>query len=150
MSISEGEELFAIGGRLEEERLRLGYSQKSLATLTVKTSRTQIKYESGETMPDAAYLLKLARLGADVYYIITGERSANALTVEEQALLNGYRSLDERGKLGVHALIGGMTTPEETAAKAVFKGSVGQAVHGNINAPFTIDMGGTKKKNKKE
>ena len=102
------EEIFAFGRRLAEERNRLGYTQNSLATLMVKTARTQIKYESGETMPDGLYLIKLYQLGADVTYILTGERMKGVLTPEEMALLNGFNALDERGKAGVFGMIRGM------------------------------------------
>lgn len=97
-----------VGARLREERNRLGYTQNSLATLMVKTARTQIKYESGETMPDGLYLIKLYQLGADVTYILTGERMKGVLTPEEMALLNGFNALDERGKAGVFGMIRGM------------------------------------------
>lgn len=105
------EELFAFGKRLAEERNRLGFTQNSLATLMVKTSRTQIKYESGETMPDGLYFIKLYQLGADVTYILTGERMKGALNPEETALLNGFNALDERGKAGVFGMIRGMLHP---------------------------------------
>ncbi len=108
MSTDLYEEIFAFGRRLAEERNRLGYTQNSLATLMVKTARTQIKYESGETMPDGLYLIKLYQLGADVTYILTGERMKGVLTPEEMALLNGFNALDERGKAGVFGMIRGM------------------------------------------
>lgn len=111
MSTDLYEEIFAFGKRLAEERNRLGYTQNSLATLMVKTSRTQIKYESGETMPDGLYLIKLYQLGADVTYILTGERMKGALNPEEMALLNGFNALDERGKAGVFGMIRGMLHP---------------------------------------
>lgn len=111
MSTDLYEELFAFGKRLAEERNRLGFTQNSLATLMVKTSRTQIKYESGETMPDGLYFIKLYQLGADVTYILTGERMKGALNPEETALLNGFNALDERGKAGVFGMIRGMLHP---------------------------------------
>lgn len=117
MSTDLYEELFAFGKRLAEERNRLGYTQNSLATLMVKTSRTQIKYESGETMPDGLYLIKLYQLGADVTYILTGERMKGALNPEEMALLNGFNALDERGKAGVFGMIRGMLHPAHEEMK---------------------------------
>lgn len=60
---------------------------------------------------------------ADVQYILTGVPSANALALDEQALLAGYRALDARGKAGVFGVIGGL---------AQSPGSIGQ----QFNAPI--------------
>ncbi|MBE5527460.1 hypothetical protein A9J41_00825 [Laribacter hongkongensis] len=93
------EELFAIGARLSTERHRLGFSQESLAKLTGKTKRSLIKYEKGETFPDAAFLLLLYKLGFNVSYISTGEISESALAADEALLLMDYRALGTQEKL---------------------------------------------------
>ncbi|MBI3727069.1 MAG: helix-turn-helix transcriptional regulator [Burkholderiales bacterium] len=147
MSNIFSEELFTIGARLAEERDRLGYSQKALAANLEKTSRTQIKYELGETTPDAAYFSRLDKLGGDIYYIITGKRSSNNIEKDALEVIEGYRNLDVRGKAGVLALISGMAPPE-SKAKAVFHGTVGQVIKGDITSPQTFNFGvsDTKKK----
>jgi len=61
--------------RLREAREALGLSQQALAERCGITARSQRNYESGERLPDAGYLAAIAAAGADVLYILTGERS---------------------------------------------------------------------------
>ncbi|MFZ6712027.1 helix-turn-helix domain-containing protein [Undibacterium sp. TC9W] len=140
MSTDKTKELFGFGARLAEERQRLGLTQKAVAAFLDKTSMTQIKYESEDTKPDLLYLEGLDKLGADIYYIITGKRSDNTLSNDERDVITGLRSLDLRGKAGVLALISGMA-PHEPKPKNVFHGGVGQNVEGNITAPQTFNIG---------
>lgn len=89
----------SIGSRLLEERERLGLSQPELAGVCRVTMRSQRNYEKDERFPDAAYLAAIAAAGADVRYIITGERDGPAplaLSPDEQVLLDGYRGLDRK------------------------------------------------------
>lgn len=74
MSTDLGEEIFNIGARLREERVRMGMSQEIMGTRIGTTSRTIKKYEGNETSPRATELLQLSSLGADVLYIVTGIR----------------------------------------------------------------------------
>lgn len=74
MSTVLGEEVFSIGARLREERERMGLSQEMLGSRISTTGRTIKKYEGNETSPRAIELLQLDRLGADVLYIVTGNR----------------------------------------------------------------------------
>jgi len=60
--------------RLREERLRLNMVQPEFAELGGVGKQSQINYESGKRMPDAAYLTALAKHGVDVAFILTGER----------------------------------------------------------------------------
>jgi len=147
MSNEEKEESFSFGKRIAEERHRLGFSQQKLGALCGKTTRTQNKYEMGETRPDAAYLLFLDSLGADIYYIVTGQHSANALSEDEEAVLTRYRALDTRAKAGVLGMLQGLT-PSEGSNQAVFHGNVGQTVQGNqtVSSPMTFNMGTKKPK----
>lgn len=74
MSTTYGENLFNIGARLRDERERLGLSQEALGTRIGTTGRTIKKYEANETSMRATELLQLSGLGADVLYIVTGEK----------------------------------------------------------------------------
>ena len=74
MSTPRGEDLFNIGLRLKEERERLSLSQEALGTRLATTGRTVKKYEANETSIRATELLQFSGLGADVLYIVTGER----------------------------------------------------------------------------
>ena len=108
--------MFTIGRRLAEERDRLGYSQKALASRLLRTVRTQIKYEQGLTFPDAAYLFFLNQLGADVYYIVTGKRSANDLEINEQAMLKAFRAMPQDGQDGILRMLVGADDFDSLAA----------------------------------
>lgn len=98
-----------IGKRLYEERERLGLSQPALAEKCGVTMRSQRNYEKGERQPDAAYLAALSAAGADVLYILTGQRMGGAaaaapeLTREEAALLDNYRHCPPEGQAAIKA-----------------------------------------------
>ena len=64
-----------IGKRLREERERLGLSQPAFAAVAGTTKQTLFSWETGKTAPDGFQLAALATTGADVLYILTGQRS---------------------------------------------------------------------------
>jgi transcriptional regulator with XRE-family HTH domain len=64
-----------IGRRLREERERLGFNQIDFAGLSGTKRGTQYNYESGKRAPDALYLAAIAAVGADVNYILTGQKA---------------------------------------------------------------------------
>lgn len=69
----------SIGVRLREERERLGLNQEAFAKRTpAKTRQSQSNYEKGARAPDALYLAAAALIGADVLYVVTGERKSVA------------------------------------------------------------------------
>ena len=84
----------SIGLRLKEERERLGFTQPLFAGLANTTKKSQIDYEKDLTQPKAGYLSVIANAGADVQYIITGQRSANVLPQDEALILEKYRQAD--------------------------------------------------------
>ena len=111
-SISKIKELCDFGTRLAQERKRLDYSQSALAELLGKSSMTQFKYESGETRPDADYFFALNELGADIFYIITGQQLEALKESDERQLLSDFRALDERQKIIMLNLFHDMTQSE--------------------------------------
>lgn len=95
----------SIGVRLKEERERLGFSQTAFAELAASSKKSQIDYEKDFTQPKAGYLAAIAQQGADVQYIVTGERSAQAMSDDERLLLDRYRaSLVELRKAALRVL----------------------------------------------
>lgn len=147
------------GGRLKEERKRLGLKQGELADRAGTTNVAQSRYESGDRSPDWGYLSAVAQAGVDVLYVLTGQHSTMALATDEHVLLAGYRSLDAQGRAGVLGMIGGLTQQAPAAPKAAkatkvhqsFEGAnVGQQVTGDVTAPFSINMGGAGRKKKRE
>lgn len=69
-----------IGRRLKEERERLKYNQSDFAAIAGASRKTLFNYESGERTPDALYLSAWAKVGLDVMYVVTGERTQTIVT----------------------------------------------------------------------
>lgn len=86
----------SVPGWLKEERERLGLSQTRLGELVGAGKTTVINWEKGASAPDAIQLAAMAAVGADVLYILTGQRVGSvaptpALKPDESALLDNYR-----------------------------------------------------------
>lgn len=134
----------SIGDRLREERERLGYSQSAIGAVGGVKKLAQLKYEQGERFPGADYLAAVAKIGVDTLYIITGERSIDALTAVERELLENFRS----APLAVKAAAIAAVTAGSAPVSQAFHGEVGQYVAGNITntSPVTFNVGGKKTK----
>ena len=137
------------GDRLKAERKRLGYSQEEFATVAGVTRRPYAEWESGNTSPTAMQLASIAAAGADVRYIITGDRDApppEVLSVDERYLLDRYRNSPHPLKeAALRVLLG----EAPGASKIHIGGKVqGQVIEGGLvqNGPINI---GTKNKIKK-
>lgn len=65
-------------GRLQEERKRLGLNQTEFGAIGGVSRRTQMSYEANESSPNINYWESIAKIGADVQYILTGVHSVNA------------------------------------------------------------------------
>lgn len=136
-----------IGSRLKEERERLGMNQSQFAGLGEASKRAQITYENGESTPNATYLAAIAKVGADTQYILTGIRSAQALSVDEQELLTLFRAAPLQVKATIVAGLKGGTV-QATRQEQVFHGEVGQAVkvEGNLTQEGFSFFGESKSK----
>jgi len=97
-----------ISERLKSERENLGLSQQALADLLGISLRSQQNYEKGDRNPDSVYLAAIAAAGADVLYILTGQRSQPAPPAAElpprvRALVDNYIHTDETGRQIIEA-----------------------------------------------
>ena len=105
-----------IGTRLREERERLGMTQEGFGQAGGVLKRALIRYEKGERMPDATFLAAIAAAGADVLYILTGQRSGVAaaapvaaeppaaqLSRRALAVAQNYEATSEEGKKIIEA-----------------------------------------------
>jgi len=119
-----------IGQRLREERERLGLSQTAIGAIGGVQQNAQFLYEKDQRSPNADYLHALAQIGADTHYIVTGQRSASALTADEKEVLIRFRN----APLVVKATIIGALQAAEMANKT---GNLLQ-----INAPAGEISGG--------
>lgn len=61
-----------IGQRLKQERLRLKLSQSALGAIGGVETNAQGNYENGVRSPRADYLSRIAEVGVDVAYVVTG------------------------------------------------------------------------------
>ena len=88
----------SVGKRLKEERERLALAQPVIAEYAGTTKQTQYSYETDKSPIKSDYLAKVAELGVDVAYVITGVRSENvAHTVTELAYLRHCRLFATKG-----------------------------------------------------
>ena len=104
-----------IGARLRDERERLGKNQDAFAALAGVGKRALIHYEKSERSPDANFLAAIAAAGADVLYILTGQRSGAAaaapvaaepaaqLSRRALAVAQNYEATSEEGKKIIEA-----------------------------------------------
>lgn len=53
----------------------MGLTQEEFAKKSGVGRRTQVRYESDERCPDGLYFINIAKMGADVNYILTGIRA---------------------------------------------------------------------------
>lgn len=127
-----------ISDRLREEREAMGLSQQAMAELSGISARSQRNYESGERLPDAAYLAAITKAGADVVYVLTGQRdgSAPVLDAAERVLLDTYRRCKPDGQahlIKTGALLSAGLGPDGTPPGAVTQ---------RINAPVSGGVAG--------
>lgn len=87
-----------------------------MGALAGVTKMSQINYEKDARAPDARYLEAVAAAGADVLYILTGQRTSVLLAAEpvaaygsqplkpdEAALLDNYRHCPPEGQAALRA-----------------------------------------------
>ena len=111
--------------RLREVREALGLSQQALAERCGITARSQRNYESGERLPDAAYLAAIAAAGADVLYILTGQRAGGAsappppraVSEGDRILLDNFHAAPAQVQAGVKTALGAFAPAGADAGK---------------------------------
>ena len=112
-----------IGNRLREERERLGLTQPVFAELAGAKKRTLIDWEKDVSSPTAVQLAQLSAAGADVLYILTGQRCqpvppAQELPRQEQEWLALYRNSSEEVRAALKAAGNELTKPAKARGKA--------------------------------
>lgn len=118
--------------RLKAERSRLQLSQAAMAEAGRVSLNSQSNYENGHRSPDAAYLSRVAAIGVDVAYLLTGVRAlalkapgatdstgdaagdsvTRVVTREQAALLDNYEAADERGRAAARSVLDALTQPK--------------------------------------
>lgn len=119
---------------MKEERKRIGITQADAAARAGVARETWSRYENGALPPTLEAFSAIAAAGADIQYIVTGVRSAQALTRDEIELLEAFRAAPLAVKAAaIGALQGGSHPPSvkqsakvrQTGAKNQFKQSQG-------------------------
>lgn len=113
-----------IGKRLREERERLGLSQTAFAAIAGTTKQTLFSWETGKTAPDGFQLAALATSGADVLYILTGQRTGgasappppSAVSEGDRTLLDNFHAAPAQVQAGVKTTLSAFA-PGAGAAK---------------------------------
>lgn len=137
-----------IGERLKEERERLGFTQPAFGAVGGVQKLAQHKYEKGDRFPGADYLAAIAKVGADIQYIVTGEHCPGALSDDEGELVERFRRAPLAVKAAALAALSAGAETQPKGVKQVFHGSVGQAVEGGVKneAGVTFHVGVSKAK----
>lgn len=119
---------------LAEERNRLNLKAKDVAEWGGVAIPTQSNYEQGKRFPDAEYLAKLADLGFDINYVLTGRRDSLMLSSQERMLIDLFRQAPDAVKR--HILVGLFSDSEtQLDTLANVKGNsvkVGDSNSGNV------------------
>ncbi len=103
-----------ISTRLQEERKRLGLTQEAVAAQLGATKRSVINWEGGAALPGAEVLARYAAAGADVLYILTGQRAGGAsappppraVSEGDRILLDNFHAAPPQVQAGVKTALG--------------------------------------------
>ena len=103
-----------ISTRLQEERKRLGLTQEAVAAQLGATKRSVINWEGGAALPGAEVLARYAAAGADVLYILTGQRAGGAsappppraVSEGDRILLDNFHAAPAQVQAGVKTSLG--------------------------------------------
>ncbi|MCU8087669.1 helix-turn-helix domain-containing protein [Shewanella sp. SM21] len=96
------------GTRLRDERIKLGLSQTEFGGHGGVRKNTQSKYETNERAPDAHYLAKVAKIGVDVQYVLTGESRVESDAAIND-LLQSWKIIDDDNKQLLLAMANALT-----------------------------------------
>ncbi|HYD37376.1 MAG TPA: helix-turn-helix transcriptional regulator [Allosphingosinicella sp.] len=95
----------SFGERLREERKRLGYKQAEFAARVGTDVPKQSLRENDRRGLRAPYLARIAEVGVDVLYVLTGRRSEACLDEAATAFLAGYFELPPELRQAVERLM---------------------------------------------
>lgn len=123
---------------IKEERKRLGFNQTYVAEKTGITVQSLINYEKGKRQPDLNVLIKMAEIGYDIRFVVTGQRDSNHLTNEEKFLLDKFRQTSKEKQTAVLGvlLFDGDSVADAVAGKSVTVGDNSVNVGGDVSAPI--------------
>lgn len=142
MNYENSDSLFA---RLRETRKTLGLKQDEMAAVCGVSREMWGKYERGAAMPGAEVLGALATHGADVRYVLTGEREGTkpvALTAEERLMLEYFRDASPAiRKAAMAALLSGSGGMSGMNMANLGDGNVQIGSGGSLGGSFRVKKG---------
>ncbi len=121
--------------RIREERERLGFTQAQFAGIGKVTPRSQQNYETTERKPDADYLAEIAKIGADITYIVTGQRTQNSVNELDSKLLSAFRSASPSVQAFVLQGLGIQAEQIKDAPTTTFQNTIHGSVGQQVNNP---------------
>lgn len=99
--------------RFREERERLSLTQRQVSELLNTSLNTVNNWERGATSISAEAVSRFGESGADVLYILTGQRMPKpVLTPEEESLVDNYKNATEEGKAAARAVLFAVAKPK--------------------------------------
>lgn len=103
-----------IGSRIKDERVRLGLNQAEVAEKTGISREMWGKYERGVAIPGGEVLFSFAAVGADMQYIMTGDRPAQtpSLSPRESALVDNFKNMVDEDKRAIERLADAVQKPQ--------------------------------------
>jgi DNA-binding XRE family transcriptional regulator len=137
--VKKDKKFFYGHSRLIEEREKIWSTQQQAADYFGVSRVTWGQCERGNATPSGDVLAGLADMGADVHYILTGQRSqavaeVDLLPSDERVLVDAYRHCNVQAKQALiqtaALLSAGMAAPSK-AAKASKSVKLGGSVSGN-------------------
>lgn len=94
--------------RLQEERQRLGHSQRAFAQSVGVSKNSQLAYESGSSPITLEYLERAATFGVDLAYVATGTRDGDAPALPHRRSRSGKADDEvEVGQIDLRFGLGG-------------------------------------------
>ena len=103
--------------RLKAARTALGLTQEQFAQFGGVKMQAQSMYETGKRVPDADYLVSIVATGADILYILTGERSSSPMPLPAAGELPLH--LRKRLKDAIEAVEAGLDALDRHASPAI-------------------------------
>jgi AcrR family transcriptional regulator len=122
--------------RFEEEVEKVGITTIAAA---LAVSRGTIYNWIGKANVPLDKLMALKANGVDVLYILTGQRTMDALSRDEQELLERFRAASLEGRLAALGALRGVTMP---APKIQVETNHGQVVEGGLLQTGPVTFGG--------
>lgn len=102
-----------IGGRIKEERQRLGLKQTEIAEKAGISREMWGKYERGVAIPGGEVLFSFAAAGADIQYLMTGLRpNTPDLPPRTAALVDNFENMADEDKRAIERLAAAVQKPD--------------------------------------